>query len=103
MSLPKILIATACVAVVAGCSAPTETAQAPAISPPTSSSAPVKLTQAQELDKFCRVCVVDEGKKMPEYLPSRLNKTVDGKTYRFCAEKCRKEFDKNPKKYLAKK
>lgn len=99
MFKPKFLLASACAAALAGCSGLTQTAQAPTPASPT----PVNLTQAQELDKFCRVCVVDEGKKMPEYLPARLNKTIGGNTYRFCAEKCRKQFDENPKRYLVKK
>ena len=39
-------------------------------------------------------------------LPSRQTNiitTVNGKTYHFCAENCRKIFEKNPQKYLGSK
>jgi hypothetical protein len=63
---------------------------------------PVKLTPAQELARYCRVCVKDQGKRMEEYLPSRLDTKLNGKTYKFCADSCKKAFDANPKRYALK-
>ena len=82
---------------VAGCNS------APAPTPVASVPAPVKpakLTATQELAKYCRVCVVDKGEKMEEFLPSRLTKTVGGKAYKFCSEPCRKSFDAKPARYV---
>ena len=62
----------------------------------------VKLTAAQELAKFCRVCVVDKGEKIEEYFPSRLDTKHDGKTYKLCSDDCKTKFDATPKKYALK-
>ncbi|HEX9996388.1 MAG TPA: YHS domain-containing protein [Abditibacterium sp.] len=69
--------------------------------PPVSKAAatPVKLTSAQELAKYCRVCVLDKGEKMEEFMPSRLDKKYQGQTYKFCSEPCRKSFDAKPARY----
>jgi hypothetical protein len=73
----------------------------PVVEAPTAapSTAPAKLTATQELDKYCRVCVLDKNERMEEFLPTRLNTQKDGQTYKFCSEPCRKSFDANPKKY----
>ena len=85
-----------------GCSPSTEpVAQAPAAATQPTPVA-VKLTATQELEKYCRVCVKDKGEKMDEFLPARLDKKVGGKTYKFCSEPCRKQFDAKPANYLVK-
>jgi hypothetical protein len=63
---------------------------------------PVALTPQQELAKFCRVCVVDKGEKMPEFLPTRLEVKRAGQSYKFCSDVCRKKFDGQEKRYLLK-
>jgi YHS domain-containing protein len=63
---------------------------------------PVKMTPQQELNKFCRVCVVDKGEKIEEFFPSRLDTKKDGKTYKFCTDDCKKKFDANSKRYALK-
>lgn len=84
--------------VIAGCSPGPDTSssaqQAPAVQ-----EAQADLTPEQELREYCRVCVVDEGKRMQEYLPSRLDTEVDGLTYRFCNDRCREKFDQTPEIY----
>jgi YHS domain-containing protein len=62
----------------------------------------IKLTATEELAKYCRVCVLDRGEKMEEYLPSRLDVKHDGQTYKFCSEPCKKKFEANKKKYTVK-
>ncbi len=93
--MKTLILVPAALLGVAGC-APTQT-PAPVAQTPT--KAPAKLTATQELAKYCRVCVVDKGEKMEEFLPTRLDKTHQGQTYKFCSEPCRKSFDANPKKY----
>ena len=96
---PLLLIPVA-LFVAAGCTQPQTSA--PATAPPvaqTPAKAPVKLSATQELTKFCRVCVLDKGEKMEEFLPSRLDKTHGGKLYKFCSEPCRKSFDAKPALY----
>ena len=88
----------------AGCTPPQTSApvtQTPTKAPVTQTptKAPAKLTSAQEIAKFCRVCVVDKGERMEEFLPTRLDKKHEGKLYKFCSEPCRKSFDASPKKY----
>lgn len=84
-----------------GCTAPVqEEAAAPAGN--TASATTVEPTPQQELAKFCRVCVVDRGEKIEEYLPSRLDTEVGGQTYKFCTDDCKKKFDANQKPYLLK-
>lgn len=56
---------------------------------------------ATEPEAWCRVCEVDRGEKLPEYLPSRLDVRRDGQVYRFCADDCRARFDANPGRYVA--
>ena len=93
-----ILLAAPLLLAIAGCAPQAETvAEQPA---PT--SAPLKLTSAQELAKYCRICVVDKGEKMEEFLPARLDKKVGSQTYKFCTDACRKKFDQNPKPYMLK-
>ena len=85
----------------AGCAQ--QATQAP--TPPAPVSAPVQpaaLTPEQELAKYCRVCVVDNGEKMEEYLPTRLDTKHGGKTYRFCRDECQKKFTANRAKYTIK-
>jgi len=82
-----------------GCTSQTERAATPIQSAPVQ---PVKLTADQELAKYCRVCVVDKGEKIEEYFPSRLDTKKGGKTYKFCADDCRKKFDANFKRYAVK-
>lgn len=65
-------------------------------------AAPAKLTPSQELSKFCRVCVVDRGERMEEFLPSRLDAVFEGNTYKFCTENCRKRFDADKRRYALK-
>jgi YHS domain-containing protein len=84
--------------IAAGCNQ-TQTAAPAAPVAKATAAAPVKLTATQELAKYCRVCVVDKGEKMEEFLPTRLNLKSSGQTYKFCSEPCRKNFDANPKKY----
>ena len=80
----------------AGCSPNSQQeAQAP---PP----APAKLSPQQELAKFCRVCVVDNGEKIEEFFPSRLDTQKGGRTYKFCTDGCKKKFDANFKRYALK-
>jgi len=55
--------------------------------------------EAAAPETWCRVCEVDRGEKLPEYLPSRLDVTVDGQAYHFCADACRAKFDADPKRY----
>jgi YHS domain-containing protein len=90
----------------AGCGSNTEQAQtSPTGNAPTAQVAPtqpVKLTATQELAKYCRVCVVDKGEKIEEFFPSRLDTKHKGKTYKFCADHCKKKFDSNPKRYAVK-
>ena len=81
--------------VVAGCKPPQTTISENVAPQPK----PVALTPTQELAKFCRVCVVDKGEKMPEFLPSRLDVKRGAQTYKFCADSCREKFDKNAKRY----
>ncbi len=50
-------------------------------------------------EAWCRVCEVDRGERLPEYLPSRLDVTRDGQFYRFCADHCRAKFDAAPQRY----
>lgn len=77
------------------------TAQAPvAQNAKTAIPAQAKLSPTQQLAKTCRVCVVESGQFIEEFLPSRLDKKVNGQTYRFCADKCREKFDKSPQKFL---
>lgn len=71
----------------------------PAPAPP---PAPEVLTPEQELERFCRVCRVDSGSEHQEYLPSRLDLTIDGRTYRFCKDDCRAKFDASRESYLLK-
>lgn len=68
----------------------------------TASATAVELKPEQELAKFCRVCVVDRGEKIEEYLPSRLDTKVGDQTYKFCTDGCKKKFDANQKPYLLK-
>ena len=51
-------------------------------------------------EEWCRVCEVDKGEKLPEYLPSRLDAVRDGQTYQFCNDGCRQKFDADPARYL---
>jgi YHS domain-containing protein len=51
-------------------------------------------------EEWCRVCEVDKGERIPEYLPSRLDVERDGQTYRFCNDGCRAKFDAQPEPYL---
>lgn len=85
--------------VAAGCT-PTQT-PAPTVAPVAKApaKAPAKLTATQELAKYCRVCVVDKGEKMEEFLPTRLDKKHQGQTYKFCSDPCRKSFDAKAEKY----
>lgn len=84
-----------------GCAAPVQKeATAPAGN--SANAMMVELTPQQELAKFCRVCVVDRGEKIEEYLPSRLDTKADGQTYKFCTDGCKKKFDANQKPYLLK-
>lgn len=81
---------------VSGCNAPqtpTPLAQQPA------PKAPIKLTATQELAKYCRVCVVDRGEKMEEFLPTRLNLQSGGHLYKFCSPPCRESFEARPERY----
>ena len=64
-----------------------------------STKQPIKLTTEQELTKYCRVCVVDKGEKIEEFLPSRLDTKKGGKTYKFCSDDCQKKFVANSKPY----
>lgn len=82
--------------------APPTPVKAPVTQAVPPASQPVRLTATQELAKFCRVCVVDRGERMEEFLPSRLNLAHGGHTYKFCTENCRKSFEANPKKYAPK-
>src|SRR5690606_33964268 len=85
----------------AGCNAPVqEEAAAPAEI--AASATAVELTPQMELAKFCRVCVVDRGEKIEEYLPSRLDTKVGDQTYKFCTDGCKKKFDASKKPYLLK-
>ena len=87
----------------AGCgSTPDPTAPAVDQTPRAQPVQVVKLTPEQELARYCRVCVVDSGEKMEEYLPTRLDTKRDGKTYRFCTDGCRKKFAANPGRYTLK-
>lgn len=89
--MPALLMATA------GCnSVPTEAPQPQTAAP---QAKPVALTPQQELAKFCRVCVVDKGEKMPEFLPTRLDAKHAGQSYKFCSDVCRKKFDADEKRY----
>ena len=91
--------------IVAGCNAGApNVAQAPNPTPASVSAAPkpTEPTLEYRLAKFCRVCDMEHGKHGEEFLPTRLDKTMNGKKYRFCANICREKFDKNPKKYLVK-
>jgi YHS domain-containing protein len=83
----------------AGCAPNTEQAAAPT---QPAQIKPVKLTAAQELTKYCRVCVVDKGEKIEEFFPSRLDTKQGGKTYKFCSDDCKKKFDANSKRYALK-
>ncbi len=83
----------------AGCASNTQQAAAPTQAAQTQ---PVKLTPQQELTKYCRVCVVDKGEKIEEFFPSRLDTKQGGKTYKFCADDCKKKFDANSKRYALK-
>src|SRR4028119_470809 len=49
----------------------------------------VKLTPQQELARYCRVCVLDTGDKIDEYLPPQLDTKHGGKTYKNCSEQCK--------------
>ncbi len=84
-----------------GCGAPTQEEAAVPVENTVSATA-VALTPQQELAKFCRVCVVDKGEKIEEYLPSRLDTKVGEQTYKFCTDGCKKKFDANKKTYLLK-
>jgi hypothetical protein len=75
---------------------PAKTAAKPAAKPA------AKLTTAQELAKYCRVCVVDKGERMEEFFPSRLDTKKEGRTYKFCSDDCKKKFDANSKRYALK-
>lgn len=83
----------------AGCASNPEQASAPTQPAQTQ---PVKLTQQQELTKYCRVCVVDKGEKIEEFFPSRLDTKQGGKTYQFCSDDCKKKFDADSKRYALK-
>jgi ABC-type Zn2+ transport system substrate-binding protein/surface adhesin len=93
--MKNLILIPAALLVAAGC---TQT-QIPAPVAQTPTKAPVKLSSTQELAKYCRVCVVDRGEKMEEFLPSRLDKKQGEKTYKFCSEPCRKSFDAKPARY----
>lgn len=56
----------------------------------------------EAVDKYCRVCYVDGGHKMGNYMPDRLKTEHGGKTYGFCSDACKEKFDKNPEKYVLK-
>ena len=88
----------------AGCSPQVEqSAPQSQISPANATTAqPVKLSAEQELAKYCRVCVLDDGEKIEEYLPSRLDTRFADKTYKLCSDDCKKKFDADPKKYALK-
>jgi hypothetical protein len=94
--MKNLLLIPVALLVAVGCN-PAQT-PAPVAEAPTSAP-PVKLTATQELAKYCRVCVVDKDEKMEEFLPTRLDKTHEGKLYKFCSEPCRKSFDAKPARY----
>ena len=88
----------------AGCSNnEAEQASAPVAESTAPVAQPATLTPTQELAKYCRVCVVDKGERIEEFLPARLDTPHDGKTYKFCADICKKKFDADKKRYLLKK
>lgn len=76
-----------------------EAKQTPAAPAPVQHAA---LTPEQELAKYCRVCVVDNGEKVEEYLPTRLDTKQNDKTYRFCRDECQKKFVADKAKYAVK-
>ncbi len=94
--MKNTILIPAAIALLAGCN---QTRYTEPVGQKAPTTAPAKLTATQELDKYCRVCVLDKGEKMEEFLPTRLNAQKDGQTYKFCSEPCRKSFDANPKKY----
>lgn len=100
----KFLGFLACSLMFAGCSNKVSTDSG--IQTSAQNSAPsaqiVKLTPQQELAKYCRVCVVDKGEKIEEYLPSRLDTKIGGKIYKFCTDDCKKKFDADEEKYALK-
>jgi YHS domain-containing protein len=100
--MKKIWIISPLALILGGCSSPPAAAPPPEAPPVAEATAPPQLTATQELAKFCRVCVVDKGEKMEEFLPSRLNVQYKGQTYKFCSEPCRKEFNAAPTKYALK-
>jgi hypothetical protein len=113
--LKKIfIILSASSIVIAGCNSSGSDTNAPiapattnatTVSPTASASRavnPAEVNVEAELAKFCRVCVVDKGEKMPEYLPSRLNTKQGALTYKLCSDDCKKKFDATPAKYLIK-
>ncbi|HEX8834078.1 MAG TPA: hypothetical protein VF719_07745 [Abditibacteriaceae bacterium] len=95
--LPAVAVALG----IGGCSAKNETASVTTAPAP----APVeqaKLTPAQELTKYCRVCVVDKGERIQEFFPSRLDTKRGANLYKFCSDDCKNKFDANAKRYALK-
>jgi YHS domain-containing protein len=103
--MKRLIFAAIAVALgTAGCTSNTQQVSTPAQPAPAqpAPAQPVKLSADQELAKYCRVCVVDKGEKIEEYFPSRLDTKRGGKTYKFCADDCKKKFDANAKRYALK-
>lgn len=94
------LIGLACA--LGGCAAQTPEQPEPApiqaadVQPPPAPDSP------EDLARYCRVCVVDKGERIEEYLPSRLDTAHDGRTYRFCRDSCQEAFEAEPGKYAVK-
>jgi len=87
---------------IAGCTSNSEETPPPVPAAKPAPVKPVKLTAEQELAKYCRVCVLDKNEKIEEFFPSRLDTKHGGKTYKFCADGCKKKFDANVKRYAIK-
>ena len=91
------LTAAAVVLAAAGCARQTS---APPLRPGATPAA--KEPADTETSQYCRVCFVRSGHKMGSYLPTRLTRQYKGRTYAFCSDACRQEFDKNPAEYALK-
>jgi len=55
------------------------------------------LAETESKRALCIVCHVEEGTSAPETVHA--TREYQGRTYRFCSDRCAGLFDKNPRKY----